>query len=284
MKYPITQLEFEKMFSTEEHCIDYLIEIRFPEGFKCEKCDHTSYWMNCRNLLVCKKCRNDLSITSGTIFHKSKLSLPVLFRVLWWIIAQKNGVSAKGVQRILGIGSYKTAWVWLQKFRRLMVVPSRDKLSGEIEIDETYIGGKRSGKRGRGAEGKTLVAIAVEVKDISTGRVRLKSIPDASSKSLNGFIKENVAPGSTIITDDWRGYKRINPKIFQHDIELQKKKDDDGEMLPNVHRVASLLKRWLVGTHQNFATPEYLDYYLDEYTFRYNRRKLKKAEGCYFTG
>ncbi len=273
MRIPVNQIEFEKMFTTEEQCLDYLKELRFPKGYSCRKCQHNEYWLNNRGIMVCKNCKNELSITSGTIFHRSKLPLVVIFRVLWWMVAQKNGVSAVGIQRVLGLGSYRTAWVWLHKFRRLMVFPGRNKLSGKIEVDETLVGGKRSGKRGRGAEGKSLVVIAVEIMEKGTGRVRMSLISDASKKSLKKFINENIETGSNLITDGWKGYTGISKSGYQHEIEDKTKLLDGEEILPNVHRIASLLKRWLLGTHQNYIGEGYLSYYLDEYTFRYNRRK-----------
>lgn len=273
MRIPENQIEFEKMFTTEEQCLDYLKELRFPKGYSCRKCQHNEYWLNNRGIMVCKNCKNELSITSGTIFHRSKLPLVVIFRVLWWMVAQKNGVSAVGIQRVLGLGSYRTAWAWLHKFRRLMVFPGRNKLSGKIEVDETLVGGKRSGKRGRGAEGKSLVVIAVEIMEKGTGRVRMSLISDASKKSLKKFINENIETGSNLITDGWKGYTGISKSGYQHEIEDKTKLLDGEEILPNVHRIASLLKRWLLGTHQNYIGEGYLSYYLDEYTFRYNRRK-----------
>ena len=273
MRIPENQIEFEKMFTTEEQCLDYLKELRFAKGYSCRKCQHNEYWLNNRDIMVCKNCKNELSITSGTIFHRSKLPLVVIFRALWWMVAQKNGVSAVGIQRVLGLGSYRTAWVWLHKFRRLMVFPGRNKLSGKIEVDETLVGGKRSGKRGRGAEGKSLVVIAVEIMEKGTDRVRMSLISDASKKSLKKFINENIETGSNLITDGWKGYTGISKGGYQHEIEDKTKLLDGEEILPNVHRIASLLKRWLLGTHQNYIGEEYLSYYLDEYTFRYNRRK-----------
>ncbi len=273
MKIPENQIEFEKMFTTEEQCLDYLKELRFLKGYSCRKCQHNEYWHNNRGIMVCKNCKNELSITSGTIFHRSKLPLVVIFRALWWMVAQKNGVSAVGIQRVLGLGSYRTAWVWLHKFRRLMVFPGRNKLSGKIEVDETLVGGKRSGKRGLGAEGKSLVVIAVEIMEKGTGRVRMSLISDASKKSLRKFINENIETGSNLITDGWKGYTGISKSGYQHEIEDKTRLLDGEEILPNVHRIASLLKRWLLGTHQNYIGEEYLSYYLDEYTFRYNRRK-----------
>lgn len=273
MRIPKNQIEFEKMFTTEEQCLDYLKEFRFPGGYSCRKCQHNEYWLNKRGIMVCKSCRDELSITSGTIFHRSKLPLVIIFRALWWMVAQKNGVSAVGLQRVLGLGSYRTAWVWLHKFRRLMIFPGRNKLSGRIEVDETLVGGKRAGKRGRGAEGKSLVVIAVEIMEKGTGRVRMSLISDASKKSLRKFINDNIETGSNLITDGWKGYTGISKKGYFHEIENKTKMLDGEEILPNVHRIASLLKRWLLGTHQNYIGSEYLSYYLDEYTFRYNRRK-----------
>lgn len=273
METPKNQMEFERMFTTEDQCLAYLQEFRFPNGYSCRKCGHRENWVNNRGLLICKYCKDELSITAGTIFHRSKLPLSTIFRALWWMVAQKNGVSAVGLQRVLGLGSYRTAWTWLHKFRRLMVFPGRDRLSGNVEVDETLVGGKKSGKRGRGAEGKLLVVIAVELMKKGTGRVRLSIIPDASKRTLTKFIKENIEEGSTLISDGWKGYGGISEKGYGHIIEDKTKMMDGQEVLPNVHRIASLLKRWLLGTHQNFIGEQYLSYYLDEYTFRHNRRK-----------
>ena len=273
MRIPKSQIEFERMFTTEEQCIEYLMELRFPEGYSCRKCQHSEYWLNKRGIMVCKNCRDEMSVTAGTIFHRSKLSLVVIFRALWWMVAQKNGVSAVGLQRVLGLGSYRTAWTWLHKFRRLMVFPNREKLSGKVEIDETLVGGKRAGKRGRGAEGKLLVVIAIEILEKGTGRVRMSLIPDASKKSLEKFITENIMTESVLLTDGWKGYDGLSNKGYKREIQDNAKVLDGEEILPNVHRIASLLKRWLLGTHQNYIGEDYLSYYLDEYTFRYNRRK-----------
>jgi len=281
MRIPENQIEFEKMFTTEQQCIQYLMELRFPTGYLCPLCEHDECWINNRGLMVCKNCRDELSITSGTIFHKSKLPLVLIFRALWWMVAQKNGVSAIGLQRVLGLGSYRTAWTWLHKFRRLMVFPGRDKLIGTVEVDETLVGGKTSGKRGRGAEGKSMVIIAIEKKEKGTGRVRMSLISDGSKKIIGKFITDNIELGSTLITDGWKGYTGISKKGYTHIIDNKTKNLDGEEILPNVHRIASLLKRWLLGTHQNYIGEQYLLYYLDEYTFRYNRRK-SKSRGLLF--
>jgi len=281
METPKNQIEFENMFATEEQCLQYIKELRFGAGYTCRKCNHNEYWNNNRGILICKRCRDELSVTAGTIFHRSKLPLVVIFRTLWWMVAQKNGVSAIGLQRVMGIGSYRTAWTWLHKFRRLMVFPGRDKLNGKVEVDETLVGGKKSGKRGRGAEGKSLVIIAIEIFDKGSGRVRMAAVTDASKKSLGDFITNNIEVGSIVITDGWKGYSGLIKKGYKHEVEEMTKLLDGDEILPNVHRTAALLKRWLLGTHQNYIGEQYLPYYLDEYTFRYNRRK-SKSRGLLF--
>lgn len=272
MNYPENQMEFEEMFKSEKNCIDYLIAIRWPNGFECPVCASIRYWRKTKNRFECNDCHTETTVTNGTIFHKSTKPLFIWFRAIWWIVAQKNGVSAKGLQTVLGLGSYKTSWTWLHKFRRLMVLSGRSKLKGIVEVDEVLIGGKKSGKRGRGEEGKILVAVAVEVKGRKTGRTRLSEIPDASSMSLNKFIEENVEKGSTIITDEWPSYNELKDIGYNHKTQKATKTDEDEEVLPNVHRIASLLKRWLLGTHQSYLNKNKLEYYLDEYVFRYNRR------------
>jgi transposase-like protein len=272
MNYPGNQMEFEKMFPTEQDCIDYLMSIRWPDGFICPVCSSISHWKKTKGRFECIDCHTETSITSGTIFHKSTKPLLIWFHAIWWIVAQKNGVSAKGLQKILGLGSYKTSWAWLHKFRRLMVLKGRSKLKGTVEVDEVLLGGKKSGKRGRGSEGKSLIAVAVEVQGRKTGRVRLAKILDASSDSLNRFIEDNIEKPSTVITDEWPSYNELEGMGYIHKKQKATAKDDDEEVLPNVHRIASLLKRWLLGTHQSYLNKNKLEYYLDEYVFRYNRR------------
>jgi len=265
-------MEFEEMFRTEQDCVDYIKSIRWPHGFECSVCGSIRYWGKNKNRFECKDCHSETTVKSGTIFHKSTKPLLIWFRAMWWMVAQKNGVSAKGLQKILGLGSYRTSWTWLHKFRRLMVLSNRTKLHGIIEVDEVMVGGKVTGKRGRGAEGKSLIAVAVEVKGRKTGRVRISKAPDASSESLKEFIEKNIKQSSTIITDGWPSYNNLINIGYKHKIQKSVVKDGEEEVLPNVHRIASLLKRWLIGTHQSYLNKNKLEYYLDEYVFRYNRR------------
>jgi transposase-like protein len=183
-------------------------------------------------------------------------------------------LSALGLQRALGLGSYETAWTWLHKLRRAMVRPGRDRLTGEIEVDETYVGGPEEGKRGRAIEKKSIVVIAAEKNGRAIGRIRLKRIKDVSAESLLDFIRETVEPGATIHTDGWRGYAGLPAAGYQHHVTVISDGNEQAhEVMPRVHNVASLLKRWLLGTLQGGVQHQHLDYYLDEFTFRFNRRR-----------
>ena len=276
-------MEFESKFGTEKACQDYLFGLKFKDGFVCEKCGCTEYWITKEYVYMCKKCRNHTHLTSNTIFQDTHKPLSMWFRAMWWITSQKNGTSALGLQRILGIGSYKTAWTWLHKLRVAMVRPGRDKLKGFVEVDETYIGGKQSGgNSGRGTENKTLVAVAVEIDDKNIGRVRFGVISDASAESLEEFIINNVEKGSTVITDGWRSYSKIKELGYKHEINDKKLRTNDEKLLPHVHLVISLLKRWILGTLQGSLSDQHMAYYLDEYTFRFNRRTSASREQLFY--
>jgi transposase-like protein len=213
-------------------------------------------------------------VTAGTIFQDSRLPLRLWCRAIWHVTSQKNGASALGLQRVLGLGSYQTAWTVLHKLRRAMVRPGRDKLSGRVEVDETHVGGVRPGPHGRGLPGKALVVIAAQEEGAGVGRIRLARIPDASAAHLRRFIQGAVLQGSSVHTDGWKPYQGLEQLGFQHEVSKLKGRHKNAatELPPRVHLVASLLKRWLLGTHQGAITPEHLDYYLDEFVFRFNRR------------
>jgi len=216
---------------------------------------------------------DETSVIAGTIFQDTRKPLMDWFVAIWWVTTQKNGASAEGLQQVLGLKSYETAWTWLHKIRSAMVNPTRTKLSGTIEVDEAYIGGESSGKRGRGAENKVIVAVACELDGKKLGRCRMSIIADVSANSLHGFITENIEKGSQLITDDWGGFSGIENKGYKHFIHVQKYTEDEDKMLPHLHTIISLLKRWLLGTHQGKVSPKHLQAYLDEYVFRFNRRK-----------
>jgi transposase-like protein/Zn ribbon nucleic-acid-binding protein len=272
-------MEFEKQFGNEKDCLEYLFKLRFEDGFVCPKCGNTKYWTVNSKLYECSECGHQTSVVAGTIFQDTHKPLSMWFRAIWWITSQKNGASALGLQRILGLGSYRTAWTWLHKLRRAMVRPNRDKLKGIVEIDETYIGGyEEGGKRGRGTENKVLVIIAVEIDGKKLGRIRMSVIADASQESLHPFIENSIEVGTELWTDGWSGYKGIEEKGYTHTATTSSETDD---LLPHVHLVISLLKRWIMGTLQGSISCQHMAYYLDEFTFRFNRRK-SKSRGMLF--
>jgi len=283
--YPRTWGEFSAWFPDEAACVAYLARLRWGEGFVCPGCGCTRSWPASRGVgaRVCAGCAKRVSITAGTIFAATRSPLTQWFLAAWHVCSTKNGASALGLQKLLGLGSYHTAWAWLHKLRRAMVVPGRDPLQGEVEVDETYVGGEEPGLRGGRARGKKeLVAIAVECRGTGSGRVRLARIPNASRDTLHGFIKANVEPGATLLTDGWPSYATIDQAGYGHKpVSIRASLENASELLPRVHRVAALLKRWLLATHQGAVQPEHLDYYLDEFTFRFNRRD-SRARGLLF--
>jgi len=279
--YPETVLDFEDRFATEAACRQYLAEIRWPDGFRCPRCGHPEAWTTERGLWHCTACGVQTSVTAGTIFQDTRKPLRLWFRAMWYLVSQKQGVSALGLQRVLGLSRYETTWIWLHKLRTAMVRSGRDRLSGTVQVDETYIGGERPGKRGRGAAGKTLVVIAVEDKGKHVGRIRLLRVPDASAASLSLAVQEMIEPGSIVNTDGWAGYATVGRKGYVHE-EIRPLTEVGDNLLPLAHRVASLLKRWLGGTHQGAVRPSHLDYYLDEFTFRFNRRTSRSRGKLFY--
>jgi transposase-like protein len=262
--YPRTLLELERRYSRKEACVEYLATLRWPGGWVCPRCAGAEAWSVRRDRWRCAKCRYEMSVTAGTIFQDSHLPLTIWFRAMWQVTSQKNGISALGLQRVLGLGSYKTARAMLHKLRRAMVRPGRDRLDGVVEVDETYWGGEEAGAIGRRTEEKALIIVAAEEEGKGIGRIRLRRIADLTKASLHGFIAQVVAPGSTVRTDGLPAYLAWNGYV--HDCQ-------EGEhLLPRVHRVISLLKRWSLGTHQGAIGHPHLDDYLDEFTFRFNRR------------
>ena len=281
--FPRDLLEFEARFSTEAACREYLFRLRWPDGFCCPRCGGRKSWPISGVLLQCSGCSYQSSVTAGTIFQDTRKPLTLWFRAVWWVTSQKNGASAMGLQRVLGLRSYKTAWTWLHKLRRAMVRPDRDRLTGRVEVDETYLGGLEEGVRGRQTERKALIIVAAQEDGPGIGRIRMRRIVDASADSLVPFIKDAVEAGSVVHTDGWLGYEPVRGKGYDHEVTFLKgKKKTPSELMPRVHRVISLLKRWLMGTHQGAVSLEHLDYYLDEFTFRFNRRKSRSRGKLFF--
>jgi transposase-like protein len=268
--YPRTLMELEQRFREDVACRGYLFALRWPQGFVCPGCGGHGAAIR-RDLWRCQRCGRETSVMAGTIFQDSKLSLTLWFRAMWQVTSQKNGISALGLQRVLGLGSYKTAWTLLHKLRRAMVRPGRERLRGVVEVDEAYWGGEESGVRGRQTADKALIAVAAEADGENIGRIRLQHIPNTDRATLHGFIQQSIEPGSTVVTDGLQAYRELEGYV--HDRQIQKHQPSEAEhLLPRVHRVTSLLKRWLLGTHQGGIAQEYLDDYLNEFTFRFNRR------------
>ena len=295
--YPKNTKMFDESFKDDASCLEYLFRIRWPEGYVCPTCQtHNLFWMLDKGKVKCRKCHHVHSALSGTVFQDTHTPLLIWFRAMWHICLQKNGYSALSLHRSLGF-SYPTAWLCLHKLRKAMERPGRELLSGDVEVDEAYVGGKREGRAGRGAFGKRIVLVAVERRKTAQGhlvigRARLKVIPNVTMETLNGTVEEMVERGSTVITDAWRGYAGLAGIGFTHTISRVKGKTmktpfvedcmiEEDSPLPNCHRVISLLKRWILGTLQGSVGKEHMQDYLNEFVFRFNRRS-SKARGMLF--
>jgi transposase-like protein len=281
--FPSTHRKFVEQFRDDAACSAYLERLRWPNGFCCPACQADGApWRQTRGRLVCSACRHQTSVTVDTIFEKTRTPLTTWFDAAWYLTTAKNGLSAKTMERTLGT-SYKTAWAILQRFRVAMVRGEREKLSGIVEVDETLVGGVRQGgKRGRGTS-KSVVLIAIELKEPKGfGRIRMRHVQDASGTSLKTFIYDVVASNSIVCSDGWTGYSWLSDSEFEHQKTVLSSSGDPAHVsMPGVHRVASLLKRWIMGTHQGSVVPEHLQSYLEEFTFRFNRRK-SRSRGLLF--
>jgi len=286
--YPGTWQAFEAWFGDEDACREYLEGLRWPDGFVCPLCRDQDAWRIAGGRWMCRSCGRQTSVTAGTIFHRTRTPLRTWFAAVWFVCADKSGTSAMGLQRVLGFGSYETAWAWMHKLRRAMVRPERDRLGGPgvaVELDETFIGGRSQlGRRGR-YETKAEVVIAVERRHPKgLGRVRMRRIDTRNRKDeIFDFVTDTLAPGTILYTDGAAAYKGIDRHagVTHEPIALVHSDSPAHKMLPAVHRVASLLKRWLAGTMHYGQSATHLDYYLDEFTFRFNRRN-SRSRGLLF--
>lgn len=280
MDYPRNWVQFLDWFHSEDACRAYLEKLRWPSGFICPKCEQPGTpCRSTRGRLMCLKCKFQTTVTAGTIFDKTRTELRIWLAGIWYITSQKNGISALGLQRVLGLGSYETAWTMLHRLRRAMVRPGRDLLHGEVEVDESYLAitdrknpispiGRKSNTS------KVLVAIAVEMlQPKGFGRIRIKQIANGDCDHLMPFIMEAIQPGSLIHSDGSGAYRDLEQAGYHHRRTVHLGSETPAhESMPGVHRVAALLQRWLLGTHQGAVQPGQLDYYLDEFVFRFNRR------------
>ena len=281
LDYPQTYQDFRSWFPDDVSCREYLGQLRWPNGFTCPRCGLGDSWRTGQGLWMCAGCGVKTSVTAGTIFHRSHTPLSTWFAALWFVTSQKNGVSAQGLQDALGFGSYETAWAWLHKLRRAMVRPDRELLSGNVELDQSFLGGRSTGRQG-GSSDKAAITIAVERGDNGRlGRVRLKVADRPGGLDMIEFASEAITPGSTIHTDGARVFKRLVAKGYDHQPTPGYKAVDLDAVMAGPHLISSLLKRWTAGTLHYRVSPQHLPYYLDEFTFRFNRR-TSKARGLLF--
>jgi transposase-like protein len=276
--YPGTYQELVSWFPHNDACIDYLARLRWQQGFSCPACGSAEYWSTRTGLRMCRSCNRKTSVTAGTIFDRTRTPLSTWFAAIWFVTAQRNGVSARNLQQMLGFASYETAWAWLHKLRRAMVRPDRDRLSGTVEVDETFVGGVSHGRVG-GSSAKIPVSVAVErLSANKLGRVRLGALDQARYDDIVAFVQRSIEPSATLRTDGNGAYRRLPALGYTHHSVILSSRDPAAAHieLPGVHRVASLLKRWLLGTYHHGYSRRHLDYYLDEFTFRFNRRTARR--------
>jgi transposase-like protein len=289
--YPQTWSQFEEWFATEDDCLRYIERLRWRNGFECPRCGYRDEpYRGSRSRLICRSCHLQCAATSRTLFDKTRTPLKVWLAAAWYITSQKSGVSALGLQRVLGLGSYQTAWTMLHRFRRAMARPGREQLKGTVEVDQSYLAirERRETPRTAGQKRRTtkaLIVIAVEILEPrGFGRIRLRRINEETALDVYPFIDEVIEPGAVIRTDGGLIYSTVG-EVYRHErFPVRSVMPDSVPAhvpLPGVHRVASLLKRWLLGTHQGAVKPIQLDYYLDEFVFRFNRR-TSRSRGLLF--
>ena len=278
--YPTNWNEFLDWFGSEEACLAFLERLRWPEGFVCPGCGSVGApYRSSRVRLMCRDCARQTTVTAGTIFDKTRTPLRVWLAAAWYLTNQKQGVSALGLQRVLGLGSYETAWAMLHRFRRAMVRPERERLKGMVEVDETYLAltdreNPISAVGRKSNTSKVLVAIAVELHEPKGfGRIRLRRIDNDAESCVVPFVQDSIEPGAQVRTDGSAAYRSLTDLGYAHQRRVMLGSDTPAHVsMAGVHRVAALIKRWMLGTHHGSVQPEHLDAYLDEFVFRFNRR------------
>lgn len=276
--FPPTILEFQQRFGTEEACREYLFASRWPDGFICPACgDGSAGEETRRHLWICTACGHQASITAGTVMHKTRLPLRTWFWAAYLVSTFQPGISAKQLQRQLGLGCHETAWAMLHKLRSAMVAPGRELLKGAVEIDEFFLGGYEEGLKGGRQHGKkVLCGAAVEVRGQGSGRLRLQVLENSQAKTLEAFTQETTAPGAIVHTDGLPSYNGLAGLGYDHRPRKVASVAKEDKLLPRVHRAISNLKAWMHGTHRS-VSPEHMQVYLDEFVFRHNRRGTPMA-------
>jgi len=290
--YPRNWNEFLDWFASEESCVAYLERLRWPQGFNCPQCSGSQTpYRSSRSRIMCRDCRHQCTVTAGTIFDKTRTPLRVWFAAAWHITHQKHGVSALGLQRVLGLNSYQTAWTMLHRLRRAMVRPDRELLQGQVEVDESYLAISDREEAETPAHGrrknhtnKVLVVIAVEIlQPKGFGRIRLRRIPKDSAEYVIPFVQSTIQPGAVVRTDGSAAYRSLKELGYVHNRNVMLGSDVAAHVsMAGVHRVASLVKRWVMGTHHGAVHPEHVDTYLEEFVFRFNRRKSRSRGMLFF--
>lgn len=268
MEHPKNYRELIQRFSTEDACFEYLAAIRWPDGFVCPRCEGKTFWKSSQRQWICQTCRTKARVLAGTLLQDTKLPLNLWFQMIWWFVGPKNGASALALMQNFGIGSYRTSWKLLRKLRSCTVLPLRQPLSGDVEVDAAFLGGKNN---------KEIIAVAAEKRGRATGRIRLQHIKSREGAEIQKFITATIAPGARIISDRHKSYPAIVKQGYLHDPQKkpyswEEVDGDDDRLLPRVHRAVSLLKRWYYGTYQGRIDKLTLQSYLDEFVFRFNRR------------
>lgn len=282
--FPKTLRQFQSEFATEDACQHYLVACRWPDGFICPRCGHRrAYELQNQRRRQCASCRHQVSLTAGTVLHRTRIPLTHWFWAAYLMTTDKRGVSALLIQRQLGLSCYETAWMMLHKLRRAMVNVAREPLHGDVEVDETWVGGEQAGLRGsRQLKGRraALVLVAVEKRGRASGRVRMKVIPDFKSRTIIPFLQQNVSPGSTIYTDGLKSFDGLIEAGFKHIARTQPQRSElrkgAASAVPLADRAIGNLQQWLIGTYHGVSKPQ-LQAYLDEFVFRHNRRKMPAA-------
>jgi transposase-like protein len=276
--------EFQLQFATEEACEEYLMTCRWPDGFACPRCRHgRAYRIARTRRWQCVACRHQVSLTAGTILHNTKTPLTVWFWAAYLAVTDKRGISALLLQRQLGLRRYETAWMLLHKLRRAMVNTAREPLHGDVEMDDTWVGGPQPGLRGsRQLKGRkaALVLVAVEKRAGGSGRVRMAALADFKEATVHGFVKAHIAPGSTVHTDAYKSFDRLSAAGVRHVPRKQASRSEFRRGVPSVVPVADRaignLQQWLTGTYHGVSKAQ-LQVYLDEFVFRHNRRRQPMA-------
>lgn len=292
--YPQTWDQFLDWFPDDEACREYLEAIRWRDGFVCPGCGASDEALHgSRGRWICRHCRHQSSVTAGTVFDKTRTPLTSWLAAVWYVVNQKQGVNALSLQRVLGLGSYQTAWAMLHRLRRAMIRPGRERLHGVVEVDECFIGRsppnstrdtkKKQQLTAQRQAQRSIVMVAVEIREpTGFGRIRLQRVADKSAKAVLPFVFDAIEPGAVVRTDGSEAYRKMDRRGYRRERTVMLGAEDPAHVsMPGVHRVAALLKRWLLGTHQGAVKPKQLDYYLDEFTFRFNRR-TSRSRGLLF--